>query len=149
MPQIIKIDTFASKYTKIFPFFHIKIWGFPSSLQGCWGQRRPEKIRAPKFKIWRLFYWMNNSSYSQKCNWNVCEMHRLWFNSLCQFCVDWNFCYVVWVSNQKINEWPVCSCLPVYTFYLSIEIMVYLVISKWSIYLFWPTYLHTLPWNNM
>ena len=25
VPQIIKIDTFTSNYTKIFPFFHIKI----------------------------------------------------------------------------------------------------------------------------
>ena len=61
----------AERYTKFFPFFHIKIWGFPSSLRGCWGQRRPEKIKVPKFQIWHYFYKKNNCSYSQKCNWNV------------------------------------------------------------------------------
>ena len=82
MPQIIKIDTFTSNYTKIFPFFHIKIhnkiWGFPSDLRGCWGQMRPWKIKVSKFQIWHHFYKKINCSYSQKCNYNVCEMHRLW-----------------------------------------------------------------------
>ena len=59
-PPMLKIDNFLYRYTKFFPFFHIKIhtkiWGFPSDLRGCWGQRRPEKIKVSKFQIWNYFY---------------------------------------------------------------------------------------------
>ena len=54
--HVIKIDTFTSNYTKTFPFFHIKSHNkfdvFLSDLWGCWGQRRPWKIKVPKFQIW-------------------------------------------------------------------------------------------------
>ena len=57
---------------------HNKISGFPSDLRGCWGQRRPWKVKVSKFQNWRHFYKRNNCSYSQKYNWNICEMHLLW-----------------------------------------------------------------------
>jgi len=40
-----------------------------------------------------------------------CTVYEIWFNSLCRFCVNRTFCYVVWVSNQKLNEQSVCSRL--------------------------------------
>ena len=38
-----------------------------------------------------------------------CTVYELWFNSVCRFCMDPTLCYVVWVSNQKLNEQSVCS----------------------------------------
>ena len=37
-----------------------------------------------------------------------CTVYEIWFNSLRRFCVDRTFCYIVWVSNQKLDE-LVCS----------------------------------------
>ena len=40
-----------------------------------------------------------------------CTVYDLWFDSMYRFCVDRIFCYVVWVSNQKMDEQSVCSQL--------------------------------------
>ena len=58
----------------------------------------PKKLKCPNFKSDITFSKKNNSSYSQKCNWNVCE---IWFNSFCRFYDERNFCYVVSI------EWAV------------------------------------------
>ena len=68
--------------------------------------------KCPNFKSDTTFIKKNNCSYSQKCNWNVCEIYiffEIWFNSLCRFSVDLFFCYVVWVLNQKLIEQLFCS----------------------------------------
>ena len=38
-----------------------------------------------------------------------CTVYELWFNLVCRFCMDPTVCYVVWVSNQKLDEQLVCS----------------------------------------
>ena len=82
VPQIIKIDTFTSNYTKIFPFFHIKIhnkiWGFSIWPLRLLRSKEAWKNKCPNFKSDTTFTKKNNWPYSQKCNWNVCEMHHLW-----------------------------------------------------------------------
>ena len=93
-PQTLIIDNFSWRYTKFFPFFlikiHFKIWGFPSSLQGCWGQRRPEKMKVPKFQIWHYFC----KKITALINKNVielfvrCTVYELWFSFVCRFCMD-------------------------------------------------------------
>ena len=40
-----------------------------------------------------------------------CTVYEIWFNSLCRFCVNRTFSYVVWESNQKLDEQSVCSRL--------------------------------------
>ena len=62
--------------------------------------------------IWHYFYKRKITALIHK---NVIEMflrctvYELWFNLVCRFCMDPTLCYVVWVSNQKLNEQSVCS----------------------------------------
>ena len=92
--------------------FLIKIWSFPSDLRGCWGQRRPEKIKVSKFQIWHYFYYKKYFFFIYNNVIEIlvrCTVYDLWFNSLCCFCVDWTLCHVVSASNPKMKEQSVSS----------------------------------------